>query len=249
VYTSVFGGFEKIWPPVNPDPTHDHFLVTDSEDNAPGWTVAHRSLQDFSSPRLANRRQKMLFHEELVGYDYSVYLDANVRPTTSLQPLFDHFIHSGADLAMYPHYARSTVAAEVHACVVRAKVADQENLRAEMEHYQTSGFPDKSGMWEGSVIFKNHHSERLVPAMKEWWELYSRFESRDQFSLPFVVWKHGLQVANLDEEARGREHYFHRLQHSSSGVLNSTARYLQARSVENALWKSAYTLVSRVAKR
>lgn len=243
VYTSVFGGFEKVWSPVRPDASHTNLLVTDASGLVRGWTVRRVDPAGQRSPRLSNRREKILFHEDLGDHDYSVYIDANVRPTRSLQPLFEHFIASGADIGLYPHYARSSVSAEAQACLARAKVDDRSRLKREFAFYKKAGFPDESGMWEGSVIFKNHRSPRLSAAMHEWWGLYRTYELRDQFSLPFVIWKHGLTVANLDQEENGREHYFIRLQHSSRGIPNRLARYFHARSVENGIWETVYRVL------
>lgn len=247
VYTSVFGGFESIWPPLRPSLAHRHLAVTDSSVQIPGWEVVRPTDTMSLSHRLANRRQKMLFHEGLTEVDFSVYLDANVRPIRALDSLVRHFAESGADVGFYPHYARSSVRQELEACIRRAKIDDPDTALAELESYEEAGFPDKSGMWEGSVIIKNHRSKNLSAAMHEWWDLYSEFQTRDQFSLPFVVWKHGLTVANLDDEPFGREHYFVRLQHSSAGRTNSLARYLQARSAENPIWNFAHNAI-RVAK-
>jgi hypothetical protein len=190
----------------------------------------------------------MLFHEDLSDVDFSVYLDANVRPIRSLEPLVAHFALTGADLGLYPHYARSSVRQELDACVRRAKIDHPETALAEYARYEQAGFPDRSGMWEGSVIIKNHNSKKLSLAMHEWWHLYSEFQTRDQFSLPFVIWKHDLTVADLDREPFGREHYFLRLQHSSEGRMNLLARYLQARSVENRGRRFTYEMF-RAARR
>ena len=240
VYTSVFGGFESIWPPLRPNGGHRHLAVTDSPVGIPGWE--HVRPIDVASmpPRLANRRQKMLFHEELPQVEFSVYLDANVRPIRSLEPLVAHFAGTGADLGFYPHYARSSVREELEACVRRAKIDHPETALAEYARYEQAGFPDRSGMWEGSVVIKNHNSKKLSLAMHEWWDLYSEYQTRDQFSLPFVIWRHDLNVANLDREPFGREHYFLRVQHSSEGRMNRLARYLQARSFEGRCWEVSY---------
>lgn len=248
VYTSVFGGFENVWPPVRPESSHSHYLVTDSLRPVKGWTSRTSSNSKFANSRLSNRQQKMLFQQTLSEYDFSVYIDANVRPSRSLQPLFEHFIASGADIGLYPHYARSSVHDEVKACINRSKVTDRKRLSEEIAFYSSQGFPDASGMWEGSVIFKNHRSEKLSGAMREWWDLYETYQSRDQFSLPFVVWKHGLTIANLDLETKGRDHYFIRLQHSSSGIPNRIARHLHARSVENVFWHLAYRALRALAR-
>ena len=201
-----------------------------------------------NSPRLANRRQKMLFHETLETDGASVYIDANVRPLTSLEPLFNAFQESGADLGMYRHYGRSSVHDEATACIKRNKVDNPEHVQRELAMYDTAGFPDASGMWEGSVIFKNHSSKRLSAAMHEWWEIYSEYQTRDQFSLPYVIWKHNLKVFDLDDHKPNRATYFVRLQHSSRGPLHRLARYLQARAPESFWWSLAHRMMGALAE-
>ena len=185
----------------------------------------------------------MLYYRKLSS-NSSVYVDANVRPIASLGPLFEDFLSSSADIGLYRHYARSTVRDEARACIARNKVENPASVEEELGFYESQGFPDDNGMWEGSVILRRHDSTRLDRAMDEWWDLYQKFQTRDQFSLPFVIWKHGLEVFDLDHHSPGREHYFVRLQHSTSGVANRTARYLQARSPENLLWKTLHRAFS-----
>ena len=190
----------------------------------------------------------MLFHRSLPSTGISVYVDANVRPIESLVPLFEAFSESGADVGMYRHYARASVHEEARACLHRNKIDNPAALKEELKLYDSAGFPDKGGMWEGSVIFKRHDSPGLSAAMEEWWELYSRFDTRDQFSLPFVIWKHGLSVFDLDDHKPGREHYFVRLQHSQAGMKNRLARYLQARAPENAVWRTLQRVARSLAR-
>jgi hypothetical protein len=242
VYTSVFGRYGRVWPPLHPDPLTRYLLVSDAGEDVPGWELVPVDSRLFDSARLANRCQKMLFHTHLSSVRASVYIDANVRPVAPLGPLFSAFIASGADLGMYRHYARSTVRDESRASVARKKVQDLGALDEEIGFYAAQGFPDSGGMWEGSVIFKNHDSPKVLGAMEEWWALYSRFRTRDQFSLPFVIWKHGLQVFDLDGVTPPREHFFVRLQASSAGLSNRLARYAQARERENATWGQIYRL-------
>lgn len=240
IITSVFGGFERVWAPMNQMPNLATTLVTDIplEMKSPVDVVV--AGETFDSPRLANRFHKMLYHATLSPDGVSVYADANVRPINNLMPLFEAFEESGADIGLYRHYARTSVRQESQACLVRNKVENPKSLAEELSFYEDSGFPDTGGMWEGSVIFKRHSSSALQTAMEEWWELYSRFQTRDQFSLPFVIWKHGLKVFDLDDHSPGREHYFVRLQHSQSGLRNRLARYLQARAPENSFWSALH---------
>lgn len=246
-YTSVFGDFESVWPPFRQPPGINHLLISDARRPRRGWEQNFVSPSSFTSSRLANRHQKMVFYKTLPGDGYSAYIDANVRPVQSLADLFDAFVASGKDMGMYRHYSRASVHEESKACIARGKVDDPQRMRDELTFYESEGFPDSDGMWEGSVIFKNHSSPRLGPAMNEWWDLYSRFQTRDQFSLPFVIWKHELSVFDLDSHSHGREHYFVRLQHSQAGVRNRMARYVQARAPENRFWEGAQALARRLS--
>ena len=249
LYSSVFGGFEFPWPPIRQPKEIRTLLVSESSGRVSGWNATQSSDQHFDTARLANRFHKMLHYSSLTHSPISVYVDANVRPINSLTPLCEAFDASGADIGMYRHYARSSVKEEAAACLARKKVDNPEALEEELALYASAGFPDDEGMWEGSVIFRRHSSQRLAEAMNEWWDLYSRFQTRDQFSLPFVIWKHGLRVFDLDEHSPGREHYFVRLQHSEAGLKNRIARYLQARAPENRVWSTLHRLLSQLNPR
>ena len=236
-YTSVFGDYEPIWPPHHADSAVDYVLVSDTTMPPRGWT--HRSIDPtgFDSPRLANRFQKMRFHESLPASHLSVYIDANIRPVASLLPLLESFDESGADLGLYRHYSRNSVRSEARACLERNKVEHPEAVEPELSFYESQGFPDEDGLWEGSIILKRHDSPKLDAAMAEWWELYSRFQTRDQFSLPYIIWKHGLHVFDLGQDPAGLPKPFVHLQHAHGTARHRFARYLQARAPENPFWK------------
>ena len=238
IYTSVFGAFEQPWPPLRQDLNTETALISERQPVPFRWSEYYTPPCDFGTPRLNNRFHKMLHYQSLSPGGLSLYADANVRPINNLLPLFEAFEESRADIGMYRHYARSSVHDEAQACLQRKKVDNPEAVAEELRFYADAGFPDTGGMWEGSVIFRRHSSPRLRDAMQEWWDLYSRFQTRDQFSLPFIIWKHGLRVFDLDEHSPGREHYFVRLQHSQVGIKNRIARYLQARAPENFFWSA-----------
>ena len=241
-FTSVFGGYESVWTPFKPDSKIDYVLVTDESKETRVWRNEIVDAGEFESPRLANRFQKMRFHERLPIDHYSVYIDANIRQIDSLIPLFQAFAESNADIGLYRHYSRHTVEAEVAACLAREKVENPETVRPELLFYEEQGFTDAVGLWEGSIIFKRHGSTKLQGAMREWWDLYSRFQTRDQFSLPFVIWKHDLTIFDLGSDAVRLPKPFVHLHHSQTTTRNRVARYLQARSPENPLWGAFFRI-------
>lgn len=235
-YSSVFGGFERVWPALEMRAEWKYCVISDENLQLRGYQTVVIPAGNFGSPRLANRYQKMLFGtDDFLGV--SIYVDANVRILRDLKPLVDEFVKSGADMGMYRHYARHSVAAEAEACVRRKKVDNPANVELELAHYESAGFKDDRGMWEASVILKNHRSRKLEPAMSEWWSLYSRFQTRDQFSLPFIIWKNEIEVFDMELMGEARDTYFARLPHASVGTFNRLSRWLRARSLEGGFWR------------
>lgn len=241
-FTSVFGDYEPVWDPYRPDENVNFLIVTDGSCGKGVWSLEQIDPEAHGTPRLANRYQKMRFQESLPRDGISVYIDANIRPVAPLSPLFDSFVKSKADIGLYRHYSRNSVRTEAEACLARGKVRDPKAVDDELRFYEGEGFPDLSGLWEGSIIFKRHDSEKLQLAMRDWWELYSRFQTRDQFSLPFIIWKHQLEVFDLEEEHSGVKKPFVHLQHAYSGWRHQLARYLQARAPENAVWNFSHKI-------
>ena len=247
-YTSVFGGYEPIWPPHSPDAAVDYVLVSDTATPVRGWTHQSVDPSNFETPRLANRFHKMRFHESLPADHLSVYIDANIRPVAPLLPLLEYFDKSDGDIGLYRHYSRHSVRSEAQACLKRNKVEHPEAVEPELSFYESEGFPDEDGLWEGSIIVKRHDSTKLDAAMAEWWELYSRFQTRDQFSLPYIIWKHRLNVCDLGHDPAGLPKPFVHLQHAHTTPRHRLARYLQARAPENAVWRNLHLLARSLAK-
>ena len=237
-YTVETGNFEKVWDPVVKDSYFEYHLVSESDHGCATWKSVPPSTPPTKSARLENRFLKMLYGLNQHPTRDSLYIDANVRIIESPRDLVEAFLASGADIGLYKHYSHESLRDEVSMCIRRGKVTRPQSAVDELSHYESEGMPEKVRVWEGSVVLKNHSSPKLKAAKEEWWELYSRFETRDQFSLPFVIWKHGLSVFDLDDHKPGREHYFVRLQHSQAGMKNRLARYLQARAPENAFWRN-----------
>ncbi len=248
-YTVETGSFEKVWDPLIADSNFDYHLVSDSDHRSSTWRAVVPNTPAVANARLRNRFLKMRYALDHERPQESLYVDANVRIINNPRALVDAFRSSGADIGLYKHYSHTSLTDEVSMCIRRGKVAHPQSALDELALYEREGMPGDVGVWEGSVILKNHSSKKLKEAMKEWWNLYSRFQTRDQFSLPFVIWKHGLEVFDLDEHSPGREHYFVRLQHSEAGLKNRMARYLQARAPENQAWGTLHRLLSRLNPR
>lgn len=250
VYTCVFGGYDRVFPPVLVEPTVDYVIVTDNADmHVPGWRTKLVEFADSSNPKTENRRIKMLGHRMLGEYDASVYLDGNVRVLGPLSPLLNEFLETNSALGVYPHPRRDSVAEEIQACVIAGKVTDSTKAMRELSEYVADGFPDRNGLVEATILLKNHAHPDLDLAMGLWFGLFNKFHSRDQFSLPYVLWKTGLTYKLQPASFREPNPYFGIYPHISARGVPFLYTYLSARAYDSRfhyilqkLWHAKWTL-------
>ena len=74
----------------------------------------------------------------------SVYLDANILVLGDLTPLIREFVNSGADIGLFPHRERSTLAEEFEFCRrVGHPPSDVEKGLAQLRRYREAGLPPR----------------------------------------------------------------------------------------------------------
>ncbi|QJW84096.1 DUF616 domain-containing protein [Ramlibacter terrae] len=181
VYTCVFGGYDRVYPPLHADPAVDHVLVTDdARTRVAGWRTVLADRSRFAGSQAANRYYKMLAHREFPGYDASLYADGNIRLLGRTAEFVAPFLRSGAALGAYRHPLRDTVAAEIEACLAEGKLRERTAVDAEWAAYRAEGFADDRGLVEATILMKNHAHPALDAAMQLWWEQFERYGTRDQ---------------------------------------------------------------------
>lgn len=209
VYCAVFGGYDRVYPPVRREADLDYVIVTDDHRmRVPGWRTHVVDAGGFPTPKAANLYYRALIHRELPGYDASLYTDGNIRLLGRTSEVFAPFLASGAALGVYPHPLRDTVEAEIEACLTAGKVANPDLLRAEWAEYRAAGFPDNQGLIETTIMLKNHRAPDLDAAMQMWWALFRRRPTRDQISLPYVKWKTGVSCVYHEGSFRDPNPHF-----------------------------------------
>jgi len=233
VYTAVFGGYDRVFPPMVEEPGIDHVLVTDDPAMAVrGWRTLAIDPAVHGSPKAANLHYKALMHRELGGYDASLYVDGNIRLIGRTGELFDRFEASGAALGVFRHPLRDNVGDEVEACIAAGK-GDASTLRAEYAAHRAEGFADDQGLIEATIILKNHRAPDLDPAMGLWRDLFARFRARDQLSLPVVKARTGVSCAYHDFSFRDPNPWFGLYPHRGARGVRPLYADLVARSYDS----------------
>lgn len=201
VYTAVFGGYDRL-APVAFHSDCDFVCFTDEIGLVvPGWRVIHVSPEESGLPTASlNRIYKMLPHRFLADYDQSLYVDGNIRLVADPSRLFDKYL-AGRAIAIPRHRERDCIYAEADFCV-KIGLCHREEIERQLRVYRADQFPPRLGLTENSIILRDHRASELAALMEDWWRAYCEGAKRDQLSLPYLAWKHGIAIADIAEGVR-----------------------------------------------
>jgi len=182
---AIFGDYDLI-PPV-PAGFDDCVLVTDRPVRT-GWRNV--VVTDAERASLAVKRPKTR-PDLFTDCDASVWLDgvAHVRDdrfAARCRTLLE--VH---ELVLWDHPEdRDCLYQEAEACLARPDLASQP-LQMQVARYAQLGMPAHFGLWATGAVARRH-----TAAMREfgdaWWEELENCSTRDQVSLPFVLWRRNL---------------------------------------------------------
>jgi hypothetical protein len=190
----------------------DYVMFSDGPPPA-GWR--HVATHAGADARATARRIKTLALEleQIADADVVVWIDGRIRPTgRALRPLLREALRE-SDIASFPHPWRNCAYAEARECA-RLGRAPVEALHRQTAAYEAEGFPRDAGLWNTMAL-----ARRRTPAMIEfgraWWAEIERHTQRDQVSLPYLLWRHGITCGRLGKDIYRKQSnpYFERGQH------------------------------------
>lgn len=190
VYTCIWGKYDKILEPYYINPDIDYYIFTDQE--VPSDSVWKKSSIpddvniEGKTPIEVNRFLKINPHLLFPEYDYSIYVDGNIRIVTDMMPLI-------ADLGEHifgVHDYQVDCIYDMAKAIIVGKRAKRKDVMAQVKKYKKEGFPKHFGAYECNVLIRKHNDPMCKYLMEKWWEEFqSTTSKRDQLSLPYVLWK------------------------------------------------------------
>lgn len=197
VVTAVTGGKDRVAPPLKRFRGVDFVLFSDDAETAvEGWNV--RSIPEWSAdpdraPRRHARAVKVLSTLLLPGYDFHLWHDGTHEVVEDPQELVRRYLKKpSVPIATFRHKQRSCVYDEARA-VLDVKLDGRDNVVRQMRDYRAAGFPRDHGLLETPVMLRRVCPETTAIELA-WWEQICRYSSRDQLSLPFVLWRLGFEA-------------------------------------------------------
>ncbi|WP_168184092.1 glycosyltransferase domain-containing protein [Pseudoruegeria sp. SK021] len=246
VYTCLTNGYDRLIPPVEPVPGVDYILFTDrpEDDRVEGWTTRLIETPEGLSPTLCARRYKALPHKVVPEYDEAIWVDSNIAITSSLAPFFDDVFGSAENMIVYTHPDRDTIATEAEVILQSGRAKALDKVEGEVAGYFADGFPDDQGLIHTAILMRRHMEPEVIAAMELWWELLAKGSTRDQLSLPYVLWKQKLPVRVLSPDFTLGSPYFLRYPHwQTSGRRGRALVWAAQRKARGLPWRWLHDLI------
>ncbi|MGJ4727995.1 rhamnan synthesis F family protein [Luteimonas sp. SDU101] len=202
VYTAISGGYESLLPQVWLNPAYDYVAFCDRPVMDGGcWDVRPMDYWSPDPVRMA-RYVKTHPHKYFRGYDYAVWVDANVMMRADISKYVE-MLADRPDIPVggIPHPIRRTIASEAEA-VIAAKKDDPAVIEKQMERYKVAGFPDKDGLIETNFMVVALEHPQAAKVMSRWWSEIDCGSRRDQLSLNYALWQHRQDWIRLFDEHR-----------------------------------------------
>ena len=178
VYSCIIGRYDEIAEPIYREGKIDYLMFTDldvPEESA--WKkVDVTQYPEYKElpPIQMNRIIKFLPEKFLPDYDYSIYIDGNIEPVAGFLDIIAGM--GGYGLGVHYHNARDCIYDEKIA-IEHYKKADMKLVSAQLESYENEGFPHHYGLFENSVLIRDHHNQQVSELMSLWWNEYLKYPS------------------------------------------------------------------------
>lgn len=226
VYTALFGDYDDLIDPKENYEGCDFICFTDQKHlTSDIWEI--RLIEEYDLPsNMMNRKYKILPHLFLSKYEWSMYVDANIKIINNPLDLAIKYL-TKHDFVMPKHFARDCVYDESKECIILGKTKYDETTK-QMNRYKDEGFPKNFGLGENNILLRNHNSQKIIKLMIDWWEELNTQTKRDQLSLGYVVWKNGEEFCFMNEDARNvKSKYFFAFMHTYDGNISKFKKIIK----------------------
>ena len=203
IYTSLVGGYDSLLQPKVIDDDFDYICFSSDirEERVGVWEIRKIPFSCSDATRLS-RYVKLMPHRALSGYEYSLWMDANIQITgKEFYDIIKHHVNKEVQVGHVAHPFRDCIYDDIKECIFNNRVRYWE-ARRQYRHLRKEGFPCHYGLYENNVILRRHGDEQVVRLSESIWKEYCLYSKRDQFCLVYVYWKNRFCPSLLFESAQ-----------------------------------------------
>ena len=199
IYSCITGNYDDVLDPLVIEDNCDYILFTNNDRiKSDVWKIRKipDAILELKDNAKINRYVKLHPKKLLKEYDYSIYIDGNIKIISNISTFIDK-INDKTGLAIHRHTHNTCIFQEVNDCIAYGK-GNKKNLKEQVNKYKKEGFPKEYGILQCNVLvsdLNNANSEKIFNA---WWDEYFTSQSgRDQIALPYVLWKNHIKIDDI----------------------------------------------------
>lgn len=247
VYTALFGNYDKLRDPKRKYSGCEFVCFTDQKDlESDIWEIRQVENGELP-PAMMNRHYKFFPHLYFPDFEYSLYVDANIRIVGNPAELVSKYMANNV-MACPRHFERNCLYEEAKTCIQLGR-ADELEVNALLERYRGDGFPEHYGLTENNIIYRRHNILSIQKLMNEWWVSVISGPKRDQLSLMYLCWKNDFKIIRMNESARNNNTYFRFHLHecdSQKGIVHKIQYTISGNRDRNDFFKLSHNLIQYV---
>lgn len=201
VYTCIIGEYDNLQIPLLEFNNVDYYLFTDNVEKYAKYSNIYKIIKiDDEVLKLgniaANRYIKFHPKEILKEYEYTIYIDGNVRIVSDIRT-FVKKCNDRTGIAMHTHRERNDIYDEAAVCKL-LKRGNSKMIDTQVSKYIEEGFPKKYGMNEATIIVSDINNKISEKLLNDWYEEFIRSKSlRDQLAWPYILWKNNYKISDI----------------------------------------------------
>lgn len=191
VYSCILGNYDKIREPIYINENIDYYMFTDQtvDFSSTSWKIIDINDVPIEGSNIFKNRY-IKFHPNIFfqDYDFSVYIDGNVSVLSGIEDICKSIKKSNKFIGLHRHNQRDCIYVEARALEHLSRFKPIINLiKKQVESYRQNGFPENYGLYENTIIIREHNNSKCIELMDKWWDEYKKYPTRDQLSLPYVI--------------------------------------------------------------
>ena len=205
IYTAITGDYDDVKEPGFIHPDYDYILFTNNPRlKSDIWEVRYvENEEELDNVKLA-RRIKILGHEYLPEYDFSIWVDANMEIIGDMDDYKNKYRRKELMLC-FNHPKNNCIYQEKEDCLALKKDIP-EIMELQMERYRQEGYPKNNGVISSGVLVRELHNEKVRKVMETWWKEILNGSRRDQLSFNYACWKNDFVYDTSELSIYGNEY-------------------------------------------
>ena len=197
IYSAITGGYDDVKEPEYINPDLDYILFTDNPNvKSNVWEIRLISKEENLDDTRMVRKIKILGHQYLKDYDFSIWVDGSLLIKNDLYDFILNY-REREPLLCFSNSENDCIYQEKEQYKILNK-DDPDTMDVQIERYRKEGYPEHNGLIDSGVLVRELKNERVIKVMETWWQEVLHGSKRDQLSFSYACWKNDFVYDTTD---------------------------------------------------